>query len=225
MSTLEEVKSLQSQGKQETEILQVLKGRGVPEKEITEAISQSKIKEAVSSDNGYSENSSSESQDPPTVVQEVQGMEPSMMGAEDIDGVQEEYSTEEPSQLDQYQDQYAPQYDQGYQDYQAPPQGLSSDTITEIAEQVVSENLSSLRTQVKKSINSQNTIETKIEILDERLKRIEKIIDKLQLSILERVGDYVSDVSDLKKEIIETQKSFKALNPHKSHTKTTHKKH
>ena len=60
-------------------------------------------------------------------------------------------------------------------------------------------------------IDIKNTFETKISSIDERLKRMEKIIDRLQLSLLQKVGEYVGDVADIKKEIIETQKSFKSL--------------
>jgi UDP-glucose 4-epimerase len=55
-----------------------------------------------------------------------------------------------------------------------------------------------------------------IEYIDERLSRIEKIIDRLQLSILQRVGEYVTNVEDIKKELVETQKSFKSLSDKKS---------
>lgn len=50
-----------------------------------------------------------------------------------------------------------------------------------------------------------------LESLDERLSRIEKIIDRLQLSVLQKVGDYVNDVQNLKKELVETQKSFTSI--------------
>ena len=40
---------------------------------------------------------------------------------------------------------------------------------------------------------------------------MEKIIDRLQLSILQKVGDYLTNVEDIKKELAETQKSFKSM--------------
>jgi hypothetical protein len=114
-----------------------------------------------------------------------------------------------------YQDpQYYQQggYDQGgYAGYAAP----STDTITEISEQVVSEKISKLKVDIEKTLDFKNTIETKIDILDQRLKRIESTIDKLQSAILQKVGEYVNDVHEIKNEMIETQKSFKALHHHK----------
>lgn len=111
-----------------------------------------------------------------------------------------------------YQDQQYPQqeYDQGY-GYAAP----STDTITEISEQIVSEKISKLKIDIEKALDFRNVVETKIEILDQRLKRIESTIDKLQSAILQKVGEYVDDVHNLKNELIETQKSFKSPHHHK----------
>ena len=61
-------------------------------------------------------------------------------------------------------------------------------------------------------------MEAKLVHLDERLQRIEKIIDRLQLSIIQKVGEYMINVSDLKKELIETQKSFKTVAYHPQKT-------
>ncbi len=110
-----------------------------------------------------------------------------------------------------------PQYQQeqnysGYDQYQTG--GISADTITEIAEQVFIEKLSPLRQKIEELLNLKTSIETKAEYLDERLKRIEKIIDRLQLSILQKVGSYITNVEDIKKEMEETQKTFKALVEH-----------
>ena len=60
-------------------------------------------------------------------------------------------------------------------------------------------------------IDLKTTMGTKLSILDERLKRMEGIIDRLNLSILQKVGDYMTNIDDIKKELIETQKSFKAM--------------
>tara|TARA_Y100000310_G_scaffold302882_1_gene340699 strand:+ start:2336 stop:2965 length:630 start_codon:yes stop_codon:yes gene_type:complete len=111
---------------------------------------------------------------------------------------------------DPYQQQAQPQQ-QYYEQYQPYQGSLSSDTITEIAEQVLSEKLASIKTQLEKNIDLKSTLQPKIESIDERLSRIESIIDQLQLSLLQKVGEYVTNVSDLKKELHETQKSFKAL--------------
>ena len=126
-------------------------------------------------------------------------------------------SQQDPYQQEYLQDPYQ-QYQDPYQQYQYQP-SISADTMTEIAEQVIAEKLSSLTNKIEKVVDTKMTFETKMSSLSERIQRIEKIIDKLQLSILQKVGEYVTDVSDLKKELLETQKTFKASEGKKIHHK------
>jgi len=145
------------------------------------------------------------------------GMEPSML-AQEQQGRQE---AQQAPPVDQGYQQTMQQdlggsggaYESGYPEYQPYQEAMSSDMITEISEQVVSEKLAVLHDQLEKAIDFRNTAETRIVNLDERMRRIEQILDRLQLSLLQKVGQYVNDVSDIKKEMRETQKSFKALVP------------
>ncbi len=216
---IEEIKNMQKEGKSRQEIENSLKQRGLSSQQLDSAFSQIEIKEAVNpSEDSYP--SSLPLPSSPT------GMQPSIMSDE-----APELEAPAPSSQGGYQaypqpiySDYSPQTQESYsypqqsqQYYQEPSQSqspypsLGSDTITEIAEQVVAEKLSPMRKNIEKAIDQRNVSETRISQIDERLRRIEKIIDKLQLALLQRVGDYVSDVSDLKKEVIETQKSFKSL--------------
>ncbi|MDP3881513.1 MAG: hypothetical protein Q8Q31_01405 [Nanoarchaeota archaeon] len=122
----------------------------------------------------------------------------------------------------QYQQQDYPQqplpqgssdYPQIQQDSYSYSQGLSADTINEISEQILSEKLTPIKNKIEEIASFKNIMESKIDYLDERLKRIEKTIDRLQLSVLQKVGDYMTNVEDIKKELVETQKTFKALVP------------
>ena len=105
------------------------------------------------------------------------------------------------------QEQYAPQYPE-YQPYQG---SISTDVVSEIAEQVVAEKLSYIESKIEKAIDFRTIAEAKISSISDRLKRIESVLDTIQISILQKVGSYVNDVRDLKKEIVETQKSFSSL--------------
>jgi len=103
---------------------------------------------------------------------------------------------------------------------------MSSDVITEISEQVVSERLAALQDRLERVLDMRTVLEARISNINERLKRIEKVIDTLQLSLLQKVGEYVNDVRDIRTEMQETQKSFSALtnkSHHNSHTHTQHK--
>jgi tetrahydromethanopterin S-methyltransferase subunit B len=124
---------------------------------------------------------------------------------------QEQYHPQQSNQQQGY-----PEYQQQYDPYSS---GISTDTISEIAEQVVLEKLSPLKEHIEQIISFKTTIEARMESLDERLKRMEKIIDRLQLSILQKVGEYITNVDDIKKEIGETQKSFRTLLSENHHRK------
>src|SRR3989338_686884 len=134
------------------------------------------------------------------------GMQPSMLGSPQ--------NSEPQAAEGEYYDQ------QGYGGYNGPyaqtqyqpyQEAMSSDVISEVAEQIVTEKLSAMHDKLEQAIDFRNIADARISSLNERLIRIEKIIDRLQLSLLQKVGEYVNDVSELKGELSETQKSFKTL--------------
>lgn len=228
MSTLEDVKEMQTQGMSEEDIIASLQQNGVSYKEISDALSQSKIKSAIEQPAQDPESQFTESQDfmqTPTAdsyseqymqPQAPQGMEQSIMQS----GLEPEQSQEYPMYQDQNEG-YGYTEGAGYSQYDYTSPAMSADTMTEIAEQIVSEKLIDIRKKIENTMNFKTVFETKAEALEERLKRIEKIIDALQSSVLRKVGDYVTDVNDIKKELIETQKSFAKL-PHTHHSHSSH---
>lgn len=305
MGTIDAVKQMQAEGKSQDEIIQILSRQGVSTKDITSAVSQSQIRDAVTAPPAepvgdraggiqepqlggekvgevYGEESAMTAQagmgglsNAPGAQEIGEAPQPSMMnkppspGAGGVPPATQEYGEKsmggdyagmQPSMLGQegsaqqgvYDQQMAPSpmpvggteesypvpgsegvipqgggaepsaggYDQygAYPQYQSYQEAMSSDVISEIAEQVVSEKLSNLHDQLEKSVDLKTVFETKLSSLDERLKRIEHIIDRVQLSLLQKMGDYAADVGDVKKELEETQKSFKSLLP-KSHRK------
>ncbi len=223
MALLNDIKKMQAEGKTEQEIIAALRQQGVSAREIVEALSQSKIKEAVAGEqeiaapSPYGATPQQAQQEPmmpmsgaDVIPQQAQEMQPSPQAAPAEQAMQ--YPSPQPAQAQPAQGAYPsyPEYQQ-YPQYQPAQGGISPDTITEISEQVVSEKLSPLRKDIEKVIDLKTTMESKLEYLDERLKRIEKIIDRLNLSIMQKVGDYMTNIDDIKKEIVETQKSFKAM--------------
>lgn len=109
-----------------------------------------------------------------------------------------------PAQYSEYPEQYA------YPEYQAS----DTETISEIAEQIADEKLGKLRRQISEMIKFKTETEGKTSNIDYRLRKIETIIDRLQASILKKIGEYGQNIEDLKKETIATQGSFsKILDP------------
>ena len=211
MGIIDDIKRMQNEGRTEQEITMQLQNQGHEQKEIYEALAQAKIKEAVAGAESGTEGEGS-------ALANGNPMRPSMLNSTASDEPQSpELETQEVIPQ-QYQSQ---QYTQPYtlpaqgqvesytnQGYYAGP---SADAITEVVEQIVAERIGKVSQELARSIENKQIIETKIEYVDERLKKIEKIIDRLQLSILQKVGEYMTNVEDLKTEVVETQKSFKTL--------------
>ncbi len=232
MAILENITQMKNQGKSEGEIIATLRSQGVNPLEISEALNQSKIKEAV-----YDSN--------PT-----EGMTPSMMETEnrqEAPEIEEETSEEmyspEPTyqqEPPQYQkqplppeqvfqgnyQQYNPPYerepfsfDESMQNNYAPPEGYddnsygdSTDMMIEVAEQIFSEKMKKISKELHEIKEFKTLFETKIENFSNRLERMEKQFDKMQLSILEKVGEYGKGLNYLKKELNMVEDSISKIN-------------
>lgn len=106
--------------------------------------------------------------------------------------------------------------------YAESPAG-TTDTMIEIAEQVFLEKMKSMKDQIDDLIEFKTLAETKIDDMSDRLKRIEKNIDGLQIEILEKVGSYGRGLDSVKKEMSMMQDSFgKVVNEMVHHPKKKH---
>lgn len=230
MEILEYMKKMQQEGRSEQEMSALLQQSGFSAHEISDALAQTKIKQAVSESADYKMTTSfssqnqelqqsmmNQSQQPPEPNAEQQNQNSQQQpqyAQEQSQYAQQSPAQEQPmQQQEQYSQQmpmqeYTPQQPQ-YESYQQ--YGASSDTMSEIAEQVVAERMSVLKNKIESILELKNSVDIRLSSLNDRLLRIEKIIDRLQLSILQKVGEYVTNVEDIKKEMQETQKSFKSL--------------
>lgn len=168
MGALERVMELQSQGMQEPEIIKKMKDEGASPKDINDALNQAKIKQAVSQ----------ESQEQPT-----EGMEQSIMQSPD--------QTQEP----QYAPEQAPQAYDSQQYYQAPQQTLDTDTITEIASQVVAEKFEDFKKKTGDLAAFKFSMQEKLSDIEERVKRLETTIDKIQSAIVAKFSEVSSNTN------------------------------
>ncbi|MCW8965690.1 MAG: hypothetical protein OQK82_03250, partial [Candidatus Pacearchaeota archaeon] len=109
------------------------------------------------------------------------------------------------------QEEYYPQqgYDQGGYDQNYGAQGgFDSSTIIEITEQVILEKTKKINDQLEDLNEFKALHKNKLENIDERLKKIESTIDKLQITILEKIGSYGQNLGEIKKEMNMMQDSF-----------------
>jgi len=214
MTALERVMQLKKEGRGESEIIATLKAEGVNPMEISDSINQSKIKEAINDPNpseGMSPSIMDENRAPeqaaespveetPYSPQETQAYEPQ----------QEQYN---PQQEQSYNNSYSnqPQYDDGYDGYDNSASMGSTDTMIEVAEQVFLEKMKDLTKEIKALTEFRTIFEIKVNDLKQRLERMEKNFDKMQLSILEKVGEYGRGINNVKKELQMVEDSVSKL--------------
>ncbi|MBS3084361.1 hypothetical protein J4411_00415 [Candidatus Pacearchaeota archaeon] len=230
MTLTDRILDLKRQGTPDYEIEMRLRNEGVSPMEINDAMNQSKIKEAVSGEGNYSKKG---------MVPSIMG------GSEEEEKRQEEPEEEDtytpspaPSQNQTYSDYsaqepgqspYPPYYsdssseEEYYEEtpseenYENNPQNypMNSETIIEVAEQVFFEKVKKIEEDLKKLKEFMTVSAPAIEDIDERLKRIEKNFDKMQIAILDRVGSFGKNIDSLKKEVEMVEDSFEKLNRNK----------
>jgi hypothetical protein len=186
MATIEEVMQLQSQGMSDSDIIKKMRDEGISPKEINDALAQVKIKSAVQEDQ----------------AQEASGMEQSIMQPDGQEQTQE-------------LEQYAPQQPQPYyQDYQPVPQAVDMQTISEIAEQVVSDKFKEFEQKTGDIAMFRTSVQEKIQDFNERLKRIENSIDKIQQAIIGKIGEYGENMTYVHKDMENLHNTMsKMMNP------------
>ncbi|MFH1607559.1 MAG: hypothetical protein ABIA78_00315 [archaeon] len=199
MTTLEQVTQMKNQQIPEDQIINTLRQKGVSPKEINDALGQSKIKNAVADINQEEEMQPSISQAPPEPEQPQEEIY-----SPQIQETQEEMYAPQPQEYSS-QEIYQPEYE----DYSA-----SSETMIEVAEQVFIEKVKKIQQQTATLTEFKTIAETKIENIGDRLTRIETIIDRLQIEILNKIGSYGDNLENIKKEMTMMQDSFgKVINP------------
>jgi len=224
MSALEQITNLKQQGKSDQEIINVLQTQGVSPKEITEGLAQAQVKSAVTGQNVPSPQGMQASimQTPPKPRgQELQPprppdfQTPTLQGQQPYIPQQESYMPPQPTQdfqtqspLQNSQDFYLPESG-GYE-----PEGYETDTMIDIAEQVFAERMSEISKQLDSLKELKTLTESRVKHIEERLLKIESIIDKLQIEILKKVGSYGDNLQSIKNEMSMMQNSFgKIVNP------------
>ncbi len=201
MGALDQIRQMKEDGFSEQEILTRLQEQGISPNSITDAFSQARIKEVVEGENDFpGEPSPFSSPAPETYTPSSQGMPAPF------------YPPQEPSYSQPYQQQETESYypQEGYENSQA---GFGTDTTIEIAEQVFEEKIKKLSQQISNFKEFSVISETKFSNFENRLKRIESIIENLQIKILEKVGSYGEGLDSIKKEMTMMQDSFSKTLP------------
>ena len=219
MSVLDQVMNLKTQGLSDSEISRRLQESGVSPGDIMDALSRAQIKSAVS-DMGTGTDAmepsilgseeeperlplegleggmpSDEELKPPQpsgypmqigmpmrLTKEVSGAETETYAPEEVYSPQPQYLLPNQPQPGNYESAQYAQY--------SPSMAGDTDTIIEVAEQVFFEKNKPIQKKVDEFNEFRALVQTKVDNISDRLRRMEMIIDKLQASVLERIGSY-----------------------------------
>jgi hypothetical protein len=207
MGILEQTIKMKQEGISEEEIVDELSRQGASPREINDALKQAQIKSAISNQ-GNEESQSSISEEVPSPNEVYQPRAYGNQQEKEYAPQQEEYApmpqeTYSPIQEQQY---YQPG---GYEQYS--PAGIDTDTIMEIADQIFSDKIKDIKKLLDATSEAAIILQTKMENVSERVKKIETTIDKLQIAILEKVGSYGRNLEGIKKEMSMMQDSFSKM--------------
>lgn len=223
MGALDQIKQMQQTGLSEQEISNNLLEQGITPKEITDAFAQAKIKEAVEREESFPEGpvgSSLGEGSPESSLGEEQS--PFLTSETYVPSSQEmplPYSPQEPSYSQPYpQETPQPPFEETesyypQEGYGSPGAEFGTDTIIEVAEQVFEEKIKKLSQQISNFKEFSAIAETKFSNFENRLKKIESIIENLQIKILEKIGSYGQGLESIKKEMSMMQDSFSKTLP------------
>ncbi|MBT3397770.1 hypothetical protein HOA55_01155 [archaeon] len=223
MATLDKVMDLQKGGKSETEISKQLQQEGISPSEINDAINQARIKNAVSPPEGQAPGMAANPAQPPEMQQSIMqapAQDPNQMVAPEqqapavagpvtqempapMPAAEGQMQAPMPPAQEAPQDQYYQETPQAYSDqgYYAPQQTTDTETISEIAEQVFIEKFEEYKKKTGDVASFKNTIQDKVDDIDERLKRIEDNITKLQQAVIGKIGEFGEDAAAIHKDL------------------------
>ncbi len=222
MSIIDTINSYKQQGYGNQDIINMLQEQGISPREINDAMAQSQIKQAVA------EPSSNFAQE------QNEQLSPEMQLSIINPQTQEQYP-EIPIPSPGSSQQLTQQYSQGYggqeyqqgQEYPYPQESYNQadynqysqyapDTsiITDIAGQLIAEKFTKTEKALVDLVEFKALLNSKVEKIDDRLKKIELVIDQLQMSVIRKSGNQEQNIEDIKSEMKLMQNSFgKIINP------------
>ncbi len=228
MALVDRITDLKRQGLPDSEIEIRFRNEGISPMEINDAMNQAKIKEAVAGEGDYSTKGMTpsmmgdEEQEANSGDEEVYSPTPPSAYAASPSPKQGNdyrnyaYQENQNGNYPQYpdsgdQEEY---YEDGYQNDSGYNQGYSmnSETMIEVAEQVFSEKMKKIEDDLKVLKEFRTIYSPRIDDINERLKRIERSFDKMQMAILDRVGSFGHSIDSVKKEVEMVEDSFEKMN-------------
>jgi hypothetical protein len=205
MALFEDVLKMSQMGMSDADIVKRLTQQGYPPMQISEALNQAKVKQSV----GVGAEMA------PSIMEE-QVPSPNVPTPSSIPSpMQAPMPMQMPPrmQMQQPQEQYYPYQYPTYQQQEAAPK-LDTESIEEIAEEIVNEKWQEIKGKMGDVVEWKNYADKRIIAFEDRLKRIESSFDRLQVALLGKVQEYGQNIRDLSAEMDSMQGAFsKVLSP------------
>jgi hypothetical protein len=198
MALFEDVLKMSQMGMSDADIVKRLTQQGYGPMQISEALNQAKVKQSVGMPSEMvpsimEEQVPTPAQQIPTPTMPMQMPSPRMQ------------------QVQQPQEQYYPYQ---YPTYQEAQPKLDTESIEEIAEEIVNEKWQEIKGKMGDVIEWKSYADKRILAVEDRLKRIESSFDRLQIALLGKVQEYGQNIRDLSAEMDSMQGAFsKVLSP------------
>jgi len=208
---VEEVLRLMNFGMGDADIIRKLTDEGHSPVEISDALNQAKIKKEITPEGLTPSILSSQPAVEEKMIPSVpKSSVPRPMAVPPMMQQRPQQRTESP-EPQAYQSPYAyPTYPQEQQE--APK--VDTEAIEEIAEEIVNEKWLEIKGKISDVIEWKTYADKRISSVDERVKRIELSMDRLQAALLSKMQEYGRDVKDLGAEMHSLENAFgKILNP------------
>ncbi len=197
----EAVIEMQQQGRDDAEIITFLTNQGLRPNQISDAINQAKIKQAVSA----------KSIEAPMPVEAPEGLSPSIMQQQQP--VQESEEIPIPGRVGEGQMPMQEQY-YGYEQQGGGGAGLDTEAIEEIAEGIISEKWDEAKAKIISMGEWKDYADNRLQSVESKMKRVESSLDNLQAALLGKVQKYEQSIRDLGTEMKSVQGAFsKVLSP------------
>jgi len=217
MALLEQINKLKQAGQSDNQIATSLKEQGYPLAQISEALSQSKIKSAIydsqqgSEDPEQMQSSIMTQQNQQVMTVPQQSAETGMQNQ--TAEMAQQYPETYPGYNQQYSQEYAPQESyQGQESYYS--QVIDRETVRDISRQEAEEIVKKIRSEVESLTKIKTDMNFEIQNMDNRLTRIESVIQDLQSAIIHKMGEYGESIQGISQDLQATQEAFsKMVNP------------
>ena len=208
---VDDVLRMLQQNKSDPEIIRGLSEQGYSPVQITDALNQARIKKEITTGTEGLQPSITEEQAPapqppmlniPLPASETPVPRPTAMT--------QTFQTPTPITVTAEYPSYPYQYPTAPQEAQQ----MGTEAIEEIAEEIVNEKWLEVKNKFSDVIEWKTYAEKRITSIDERIKRIETSMDRLQAALLTKVQEYGRDIKELGAEMAGLQGAFgKILNP------------